>query len=96
MNSLPGCFFAILRCALRKTLRRLLRRDIFSLGFGPFRWVCTSGDPRDLAETDGIAAGVLEEIGGQATDRVRQQYDDNIRWIREAGKHKMVGLHPSQ
>lgn len=54
--------------------------------------MCTSGDPRDLAETDGIAAGVLEEIGARATDRIRQQYDDNIRWIREAGKHKMVGF----
>uniref|UniRef100_A0A672YZY7 Urocanate hydratase n=1 Tax=Sphaeramia orbicularis TaxID=375764 RepID=A0A672YZY7_9TELE len=56
-------------------------QDIFSLGFGPFRWVCTSGDPQDLAVTDNIAAEVLEEIS---------QYHDNIRWIREAGKHKMV------
>uniref|UniRef100_A0A7N8XT01 urocanate hydratase n=1 Tax=Mastacembelus armatus TaxID=205130 RepID=A0A7N8XT01_9TELE len=64
--------------------------DIFSLGFGPFRWVCTSGDPRDLAVTDNIAATVLEEIGANVTERVRQQYNDNIRWIREAGKHKMV------
>uniref|UniRef100_A0A3Q3XCT4 urocanate hydratase n=1 Tax=Mola mola TaxID=94237 RepID=A0A3Q3XCT4_MOLML len=64
--------------------------DIFSLGFGPFRWVCTSGDPQDLAVTDNIAAGVLEEIGAGVTDHVRQQYHDNIRWIREAGKHKMV------
>ncbi|KAL1272623.1 hypothetical protein QQF64_028485 [Cirrhinus molitorella] len=64
--------------------------DIFSLGFGPFRWVCTSGDPADLAETDSIAAAVLEEISSTVTERVRQQYSDNIRWIREAGKHKMV------
>ncbi|XP_026115985.1 urocanate hydratase [Carassius auratus] len=64
--------------------------DIFSLGFGPFRWVCTSGDPADLAETDAIATAVLEEISSSVTEQVRQQYNDNIRWIREAGKHKMV------
>uniref|UniRef100_A0A671W4Y6 Urocanate hydratase n=2 Tax=Sparus aurata TaxID=8175 RepID=A0A671W4Y6_SPAAU len=64
--------------------------DIFSLGFGPFRWVCTSGDPQDLAVTDDIAATVLEKICTEATDCIRQQYNDNIRWIREAGKHKMV------
>lgn len=65
-------------------------RDIFSLGFGPFRWVCTSCDPQDLAVTDNIAATVLEDLSANVTDRVRQQYDDNIVWIREAGKHKMV------
>uniref|UniRef100_A0A674ALB8 urocanate hydratase n=1 Tax=Salmo trutta TaxID=8032 RepID=A0A674ALB8_SALTR len=64
--------------------------DIFSLGFGPFRWVCTSGDPRDLTLTDDIAATVLEEISANVTERVRQQYNDNIRWIREAGKHSLV------
>uniref|UniRef100_A0A8C9VLD6 Urocanate hydratase n=1 Tax=Scleropages formosus TaxID=113540 RepID=A0A8C9VLD6_SCLFO len=65
--------------------------DIFSLGFGPFRWVCTSGDPHDLAETDDIATTVLEDIstsGGEL--HVRQQYNDNICWIRQAGKHDMV------
>uniref|UniRef100_A0AAR2LFW2 urocanate hydratase n=1 Tax=Pygocentrus nattereri TaxID=42514 RepID=A0AAR2LFW2_PYGNA len=64
--------------------------DIFSLGFGPFRWVCTSGNPSDLAETDDIATSVLEEISASVTERVRQQYSDNIRWIREAGKHNMA------
>uniref|UniRef100_A0AAQ5YU63 Urocanate hydratase n=1 Tax=Amphiprion ocellaris TaxID=80972 RepID=A0AAQ5YU63_AMPOC len=64
--------------------------DIFSLGFGPFRWVCTSGEPQDLAVTDSIAATVLEEISASVSDRIKQQYNDNIRWIREAGKHKMV------
>ncbi|XP_008408095.1 urocanate hydratase [Poecilia reticulata] len=64
--------------------------DIFSLGFGPFRWVCTSGDPQDLAVTDDIATKVLEEIAANVSERVRQQYRDNIRWIREAGRHKMV------
>uniref|UniRef100_A0A8P4GHE0 urocanate hydratase n=1 Tax=Dicentrarchus labrax TaxID=13489 RepID=A0A8P4GHE0_DICLA len=64
--------------------------DIFSLGFGPFRWVCTSGDPQDLSITDNIAATVLEEISASVNNQIRQQYNDNIRWIREAGKHKMV------
>uniref|UniRef100_A0A8C7YTT1 Urocanate hydratase 1 n=1 Tax=Oryzias sinensis TaxID=183150 RepID=A0A8C7YTT1_9TELE len=64
--------------------------DIFSLGFGPFRWVCTSGDPKDLAVTDDLAASVLEKICANVSDHIRQQYNDNIRWIREAGKHQMV------
>lgn len=68
----------------------LFCRDIFSLGFGPFRWVCTSGDPQDLATTDDIATTVLEEISANVTEHIRQQYSDNIRWIREAGKHKMA------
>uniref|UniRef100_A0A5F8GMC1 urocanate hydratase n=1 Tax=Monodelphis domestica TaxID=13616 RepID=A0A5F8GMC1_MONDO len=93
--------------------------DIFSLGFGPFRWVCTSGDPQDLVTTDQLATSVLEEAikrgeprllkleGTQehrmselgatlehlcigVKDSVKQQYADNIRWIQEAGKHKLV------
>ncbi|MBN3301665.1 HUTU hydratase, partial [Amia calva] len=64
--------------------------DIFSLGFGPFRWVCTSGDPRDLALTDDITAAVLEGISTTVSERVRQQYNDNIRWIRQAARHNMV------
>lgn len=71
---------------------RLHPSDIFSLGFGPFRWVCTSGSPQDLAETDNIATRVLEEISAHGTESVRQQYEDNIRWIREAGTHQMVCL----
>uniref|UniRef100_A0A8C5IJP3 Urocanate hydratase n=1 Tax=Junco hyemalis TaxID=40217 RepID=A0A8C5IJP3_JUNHY len=65
--------------------------DIFSLGFGPFRWVCTSGDPRDLATTDSIAMAVLEDsIRQGVSTSVKQQYHDNIRWIREAGRHSLV------
>ncbi|XP_036594994.1 urocanate hydratase [Trichosurus vulpecula] len=65
--------------------------DIFSLGFGPFRWVCTSGDPQDLVTTDLLATSLLEEaIKRGVKDSVKQQYADNIRWIREAGKHKLV------
>ncbi|KFV56745.1 Urocanate hydratase, partial [Gavia stellata] len=65
--------------------------DIFSLGFGPFRWVCTSGDPQDLATTDSIAMSVLEDsIRRGVSTSVKQQYHDNIRWIREAGRHSLV------
>ncbi|XP_072329195.1 urocanate hydratase isoform X2 [Scyliorhinus torazame] len=66
--------------------------DIFSLGFGPFRWVCTSADPSDLAETDTIATSVLEDIANEeeTSSFVKQQYSDNIHWIREAAKHNMV------
>uniref|UniRef100_A0A8C9SUR8 Urocanate hydratase n=1 Tax=Scleropages formosus TaxID=113540 RepID=A0A8C9SUR8_SCLFO len=63
--------------------------DIFSLGFGPFRWVCTSGDPHDLAETDDIATTVLEDISTSGGE-LQLQYNDNICWIRQAGKHDMV------
>ncbi|KAM6215479.1 urocanate hydratase [Rhynchocyon petersi] len=65
--------------------------DIFSQGFGPFRWVCTSGDPQDLAVTDQLATSVLEEaIAGGVKSSVKLQYMDNIRWIREAAKHQLV------
>ncbi|KAM4021952.1 urocanate hydratase isoform 1-T1 [Anomaloglossus baeobatrachus] len=65
--------------------------DIFSLGFGPFRWVCTSADPDDLAVTDHIAAAAMEEIIGKGvSDAVKKQYSDNIQWIKDAGKHKLV------
>lgn len=65
--------------------------DIFSLGFGPFRWVCTSADPSDLAVTDHIAATVMEDIIAQGvSDAVKKQYSDNVRWIQEAGKHNLV------
>ncbi|XP_022100450.1 urocanate hydratase-like isoform X2 [Acanthaster planci] len=65
--------------------------DIFSLGFGPFRWVCTSSDPNDLATTDEIATTVLEDFIRQGVpETTKQQYEDNIRWIKEAAKHKLV------
>ncbi|XP_052822163.1 urocanate hydratase isoform X2 [Octopus bimaculoides] len=65
--------------------------DIFSLGFGPFRWVCTSGDKEDLEKSDMIAANILEKIASKTSSAVvREQYKDNIRWIKEAGQHKMV------
>jgi len=64
--------------------------DVFSLGFGPFRWVCCSGDPEDLATTDQIAADVFEELMKTAGPKAREQYQDNLTWIKEAGKNKMV------
>ena len=62
----------------------------FDYGFGPYRWVCTSGDPRDLAITDEIAADVLRSMLPHATDDVRQQINDNIRWIEQAGENNLV------
>ncbi|XP_021121654.1 urocanate hydratase isoform X3 [Heterocephalus glaber] len=65
--------------------------DIFSQGFGPFRWVCTSRDPQDLAVTDQLATSVLEKaIADGVKPSVKLQYMDNIRWIREAAKHQLV------
>lgn len=63
---------------------------VFDYGFGPFRWVCTSGDPADLALTDRIAAEVLEAQAAGADPRIRQQTLDNVRWIRAADENKMV------
>ncbi len=62
----------------------------FDYGFGPFRWVCTSGKPEDLALTDRLAAEVLEEIRKTAPDDIKGQLDDNIHWIREAGRNHLV------
>lgn len=62
----------------------------FDYGFGPFRWVCTSGKPEDLAATDRIAARVLEEIRAEAPDDIKGQLDDNIHWIKEAGANHLV------
>ncbi|WP_276943254.1 urocanate hydratase [Hallella colorans] len=62
----------------------------FDYGFGPFRWVCSSGDPKDLEVTDRIATKVLEEIRETATPDIIGQLDDNIHWIKEAGKNRLV------
>ena len=62
----------------------------FDYGFGPFRWVCASSDPADLAKTDKIACEVLEEIAKTAPVEIREQMNDNIHWIKEAQKNKMV------
>ncbi|HIE16144.1 MAG TPA: urocanate hydratase [Bacteroidales bacterium] len=62
----------------------------FDYGFGPFRWVCTSGKPEDLQKTDEIATVVLEELMQTAPTRIRQQMADNIQWIRGAQENKLV------
>ena len=62
----------------------------FDYGFGPFRWVCMSQDAEDLAKSDAIAVKVLKDLATQATDDIRHQMQDNIRWIEEAGKNRLV------
>ena len=62
----------------------------FDYGFGPFRWVCASGDPKDLEVTDRIAGDILEEMLATAPDDIKGQLADNLHWIREAGRNKLV------
>ncbi len=62
----------------------------FDYGFGPFRWVCSSCDPKDLEVTDRLATEVLEEMRKTATNDIIGQLDDNIHWIKEAGKNHLV------
>nr|WP_294927954.1 urocanate hydratase [uncultured Flavobacterium sp.] len=62
----------------------------FDYGFGPFRWVCTSGKPEDLQKTDAIASQVLEEMAKTAPDQIQQQMQDNIKWIKGAQENKLV------
>ncbi len=62
----------------------------FDYGFGPFRWVCTSGKPEDLQKTDEIASKVLEEMSKTAPIEIQQQMQDNIQWIKGAQENKLV------
>ncbi|WP_242134557.1 urocanate hydratase [Aestuariivivens marinum] len=62
----------------------------FDYGFGPFRWVCTSGKSEDLDKTDEIAMNVLQEIMEQAPEEIQLQMQDNITWIKNAKQNKMV------
>lgn len=62
----------------------------FDYGFGPFRWVCTSGKPSDLDKTDEIALKVLEEIKNNSPKEIQLQMQDNITWITNAKNNKMV------
>lgn len=64
--------------------------QFFDYGFGPFRWVCTSSDPKDLELTDMIAREVLEELASAAPDEIKRQIMDNIHWIREAGRNNFI------
>ena len=62
----------------------------FDYGFGPFRWVCTSGNSEDLDKTDAIAASVLEKIMAESPEEIQQQMQDNITWIKDAKQNKLV------
>ncbi|WP_339655439.1 urocanate hydratase [uncultured Maribacter sp.] len=62
----------------------------FDYGFGPFRWVCSSGSSEDLHKTDAIALRVLKEIKKDAPTEIQQQLQDNIKWITEAEQNKLV------
>ncbi len=62
----------------------------FDYGFGPFRWVCASGKPEDLAKTDAIACEILEEIKKNSPNEIQQQMADNIQWIKGAQDNKLV------
>tara|TARA_R110001632_G_scaffold6324_1_gene25695 strand:- start:30209 stop:32194 length:1986 start_codon:yes stop_codon:yes gene_type:complete len=62
----------------------------FDYGFGPFRWVCASGKPEDLVETDKIACEVLEKIKKDSPEEIQQQMADNIQWIKGAQENKLV------
>ncbi|MBN2498479.1 MAG: urocanate hydratase [Deltaproteobacteria bacterium] len=62
----------------------------FDYGFGPFRWVCTSGEPSDLQLTDRIAGDLIEEMASESPLEIEQQMRDNLRWIRQAGENELV------
>ena len=62
----------------------------FDFGFGPFRWVCTSGKAEDLDKSDAIAAKVLKRIKADAPEEIQQQMQDNITWIEDAKENKLV------
>ena len=62
----------------------------FDYGFGPFRWVCATGNPKDLEKTDQIACEVLEEMLKTSPPEIQQQMLDNIQWIRGAQENKLV------
>ncbi len=62
----------------------------FDYGFGPFRWVCTSGNADDLAHSDKLAADVLEQMLADAPEDIKGQLADNLHWIRSAGENKLV------
>lgn len=62
----------------------------FDYGFGPFRWVCSSGDPADLAATDRIAAEVMKDMLQEIPDEIRGQLEDNLHWIKKAEENHLV------
>lgn len=64
--------------------------DIFELGFGPFRWMCSSGLDEDLQKTDKIAEETIVELMKNAPPKLTEQYEDNLKWIRKADENKLV------
>ncbi len=62
----------------------------FDYGFGPFRWICCSNSPADLEITDSLASDTLERLLKDSPEQIRQQMSDNIHWIKEAGKNRLV------
>jgi len=74
----------------RSYVQDIMGPMFFDYGFGPFRWVCTSGDPRDLALTDQIAGETLEDIRTGSPDEIKSQMADNIQWIKGAQENKLV------
>lgn len=74
----------------RSYVQDILGPMCFDYGFGPFRWVCTSADAKDLAVTDGLAWSVLEEIYKDAPPEIKQQLADNIIWIKDAQQNNLV------
>ncbi|MDR2126127.1 MAG: urocanate hydratase [Prevotellaceae bacterium] len=68
----------------------ILGPDFFDYGFGPYRWVCTSNCPDDLAETDAIAIKVLENMLANSPSEIKSQLADNLHWIREARRNNLV------
>ena len=62
----------------------------FDYGFGPFRWVCTSADPQDLAKTDALALKTMVALKKAAPVEIAQQIQDNITWIKKAQENKLV------
>lgn len=62
----------------------------FDYGFGPFRWVCTSGEPNDLIQSDSIAMEILSDMAMESPADIKQQMLDNVKWIQEADSNNMV------
>lgn len=74
----------------RSYVQDIMGPMFFDYGFGPFRWVCTSGKAEDLEITDNIAASVLDDIMQQSPAEIQSQMADNIQWIRGAQENKLV------
>ncbi|MEZ7854617.1 MAG: urocanate hydratase [Cyclobacteriaceae bacterium] len=74
----------------RSYVQDILGPMCFDYGFGPFRWICTSADPEDLAKTDALALQTMLALKKEAPLEIAQQMQDNITWIKEAQKNKLV------